>query len=416
MEQEPTITTPVTPVDSVTEEKKKNNFQTAADAGRKGLEVTGRFLTKMLDFADGIDRWFQLHGGKLKWFIGLSFGVVVVAPLIDTLRGDWRDRWTAWSTVFLLIFLFVMLLAWLGSLRDDEGNWSLKRVWSSIWTNIQININFIIDGFNLPKEELFYRLSTYLMLGSFGWKALQNVSVLVRKFYESTFHTKWQALRTFERTTNQWTPWVFFLGLAILLFLIYKNKTIWKNLVQDFLPFLASTKEYKIDNSTLKLSSSNLVINAKDKDQVSMMLNGKHPELFNDFIKAIQKWTPKSFDSEFEFENNLKAHLKRNIPHSSVSTQYRIIVDPADKRKDFKADVVINDTILIEIKKDNVSSSTKYVFDQVYKYSDLWKDAGPVVLLFCYGDYEKVKADFVPRLTLLGKDDKKVIAFVARPR
>jgi hypothetical protein len=309
-----------------------------------------------------------------------------------------------------------MLLAWLGSLRDDEGNWSLKRVWSSIWTNIQININFIIDGFNLPKEELFYRLSTYLMLGSFGWKALQNVSVLVRKFYESTFHTKWQALRTFERTTNQWTPWVFFLGLAILLFLIYKNKTIWKNLVQDFLPFLASTKEYKIDNSTLKLSSSNLVINAKDKDQVSMMLNGKHPELFNDFIKAIQKWTPKSFDSEFEFENNLKAHLKRNIPHSSVSTQYRIIVDPADKRKDFKADVVINDTILIEIKKDNVSSSTKYVFDQVYKYSDLWKDAGPVVLLFCYGDYEKVKADFVPRLTLLGKDDKKVIAFVARPR
>jgi hypothetical protein len=245
MEQEPTIKTPVTPVDSVTEEKKKNNFQTAADAGRKGLEVTGRFLTKMLDFADGIDRWFQLHGGKLKWFIGLSFGVVVVAPLIDTLRGDWRDRWTAWSTVFLLIFLFVMLLAWLGSLRDDEGNWSLKRVWSSIWTNIQININFIIDGFNLPKEELFYRLSTYLMLGSFGWKALQNVSVLVRKFYESTFHTQWQTLHTFERTTNQWTPWVFFFGLAILLLLIIKNKTIWKNLVQDFLPFLASKNETK---------------------------------------------------------------------------------------------------------------------------------------------------------------------------
>src|SRR3972149_3412769 len=177
----------------VTEEITKENPRTSANIGLKGLKATGRFMTKILDLANRIDSF--LYGHRLKWFAGLSFAVVVIAPIIDWARDDWRDRWTAWSTIFLFAFLMVLLFAWIGSLRDDEGNWSFKRVRKRIWTYVQINFDFFRDAFNMSFEEMFYRLSTSFIIGSFCWKALQNVSVLIRKPYEGFFETRWNAMR-----------------------------------------------------------------------------------------------------------------------------------------------------------------------------------------------------------------------------
>lgn len=262
MEQETTNPTTVTvTVDNVNEQK--TTFQTATDAGKKGLEVTGRFMTKVLDFADRIDSW--LYGYRLKLFIGLSFAVVIIAPFIDSATNNWRDRWTAWSTAFLFIFVLIITFAWIGSLRDDEGKWSFKRVRKRIWTYIQINIDFFKDSFSLPLEEKLYRLSTSFIIGTFCWKALQNLSVFIRKPIEALFHTRLSGLRSFEKFTNQWTLWLFLVGTAVLIFAITKHKDkILEYLMRDFFPFLKSKQSTKIENTQLQLpSTTDLVLNTR---------------------------------------------------------------------------------------------------------------------------------------------------------
>jgi len=399
----------------ITEEKTSSNFKTATNAGLKGIKATGRFMNKALDFADKIDKYFYLHGGKLKWFIGLSLTVVVGAPLVDWIFNIRNDRLTAWSTFILLIFLLIMFLAWIGSLRDDEGNWSLKRVFSRLWTYLQINIDFFRDSFSKPLEEMLYRISVVFIIGSFCWKALQNVSVFIRKPYESFFHTRWDTLRSFEKITNQWAIWIFILGITILVYLYIKNKEILNNLVNDYLPFLSSKKKNKKIFDKVQITTNDLVFNAKDKEQIKNILNTKNPELFNNFVKALQTWSPRDCNDEDDFQNSFHRHLKRNIPHVSVEREFRIPVD-TDSRKDKKADVVIDETILVEMKKDHQSASTSYVYDQMWNYTTLWKDKGPVILLFCEADYEQAKNMYSEKLQDLIKLEKKVIAFVARPK
>lgn len=395
-----------------TESTKKNDFQTAKDVGLKGLQATGRFWNKFLDHADSVDRFFFLHGGKLNWFVGLSFIIVVGSPVLDWMFNMRNDRLTAWTTIFLLLFILVMFFAWLGSLRDDEGNWSFKRVLSRIWTHIQIGYDFVRDSTSKPKEEMLYRLSITFIVGSFCWKALQNVSVVVRKLYENAFHARWHALRSFEKTTNQWTGWVFLAGLTLLIYLCVKNKKLLESLLQDFLPFLSPKKKVISERAAIQLANTDLVFNAKDKSHIEAMLNQNDSKLYVEFIRAVQKWNPEGCISEDDFQNNFHRHLKRTISNPDIQREFRIIVDPNNARKDKKADIVINDTILIEMKKDNHSASSRYVADQVWSYSSLWGTKGPVILLVCKGDYEETKSSLNPKLIDLAKADKRIIAFV----
>ena len=370
-------------------------------------------MNKVLDFADSIDRFFCSYGGKLKWFVGLSFLTVVGAPVADWLFNVRNDRLTAWSTIFLFFFLIILSLAWIGSLRDDEGNLSFKRFLSRIRTYLLISYDFITDSFSKSREEMLYHFSKVLIIVSFCLRALQNVSVFIRIKFNFEF------LRHFENFTKQCTFWTFIFGIILFILFIYliiKNKKILNKHIDDYFPFLTSKGKPKIENTQIQLTSNDLVINSKDKEQIGHILNAKNPELFNDFIKSLQKWYPRNCTDEDDFQNSFHRNLKRNIPYASIEREYRIETDKTDRRKDRKADIVINGTILIEMKKDFQVTATDRATTQVWNYSELWGDKGPVILLLCEANYEQAKNIFNPKLNSLAKLDRKIIAFVAKPK
>lgn len=404
---EETSTPEIVITESLTEPQSKSNFKTATDAGRKGLEVTGQFMTKVLDVADYIDRF--LYGYRLKLFVGLSLFVVVIAPIIDWLRNDWRDTWTARSTVILFILLVVLLFAWVGSLRDDEGKWSFKRVRNRIWTYLMINIDYLKDTIGMPQEEMVYRLCTISIIGSFCWKAMQNISVFTRKL----FHIHWKAMNSFERTTNTWSFWLFILGVALLIYLLNKdkNKTL-DNLSKDFFAFSKHNKTTKTEALIAETKAENLIFNTRDKAQINEILISDNSKLFNDFILSLQKWTPRDCESEDDFQNHLHRQLKRNLPHATIEREYRLVTDETNRRKDRKADIVINEEILIEMKSNFQATATDRATGQVWNYAKLWGNRGPVILLLCDADYEHAKKAFNSQLTDIAKIDKKIIAFV----
>lgn len=94
------------------------------------------WITKLFDSVDGIDR--KLYGKKLKYFIRLSLVVLILAPLLDGLFKDRKDIITFISTFCFLVFIVIITLAWIGSWRDDNGNWTFSRAVSRLKTYIQI--------------------------------------------------------------------------------------------------------------------------------------------------------------------------------------------------------------------------------------------------------------------------------------
>ncbi len=53
--------------------------------------------------------------------------VLILAPLLDELLGVSGDKLTFYSTLVFFIFLVVLVMAFIGSWRDDTGNWSIPR-------------------------------------------------------------------------------------------------------------------------------------------------------------------------------------------------------------------------------------------------------------------------------------------------
>lgn len=120
----------------------KTNFQTATEAGRKGLEATGRFMTKLLDLADKVDR--KLYGNRMRWFVIFSLLVVLCSPLIDHFRGKYNDTVTVWTTFLFLLFLIILFLSWIGAWREDDGSWN----WKMVRFRLQIHFELFMDFFN----------------------------------------------------------------------------------------------------------------------------------------------------------------------------------------------------------------------------------------------------------------------------
>lgn len=139
--------------------------------------------SKFFDFIDNIDRY--LYGRKMKNFILGSLCVLVIAPLLDEFLEIPDDRLTHLSTFFFFIYVLIIFLAWISAWRDDNGAWTLKRAKSRIMTYIEAIKDTATETKTNSKDETLYKLGWGLFFFSIGWKACQNLSIFIRKPYES---------------------------------------------------------------------------------------------------------------------------------------------------------------------------------------------------------------------------------------
>ncbi len=98
-----------------------------------------------------------------------------------------------------------------------------------------------------------------------------------------------------------------------------------------------------------------------------------------DVIKLIDSWRPRSCKTEKDLERSLHKHLQKNLESLDVIMQY------AAGR--VKADIVVDDKILIEI-KDSLKSTGQLqrLLGQLDIYAAQWK--GKVIVVIC-GDSQR---------------------------
>lgn len=383
------------------------------DAKKSNSEFGGKkkpFLTKFFDKFDELDR--HLYGKRLMFFVWCALIVLVVAPIFDELLGISKDKITFYSTLLFLLFIIVLFISWISTWRDDEGNFTLKRAWFQIKMYFQSSSDFVKENKGKTKEDYLYSTGLFFVIASFCWKALQNVSVFIRKPIEHLFGSRFDTLRSFESVTKHYY-WIFLIiGLVILIYLYYSNNKILNKIKKDIGGILFNWKRtLKVEK--IKFENVGYVINVKNEQHVKAILQNNKSGLFEELVTALQEWNPENCYYEYEFQIKLKKHLDNVLLESNIERE-----KPIGSKKEFnkgRADLVIDDTILIELKRDPSAGAVQRAKGQIGQYAEIWKNKGPVILLLCNYDYEHAKATFTPVMTDLNKLEKNVMTILAKP-
>lgn len=381
------------------------------------LTQTKTAMTKLFDTVDNIDR--KLYGRRMKFFIWGCLLVLILAPLLDELLSVRGDKLTFYSTLVFFIFLVVLVLAFVGSWRDDTGNWSLPRAKSRLQTYYETLKDTVETTRTTSQDENLFTLGQILFFGGIAWKALQNISVFIRKPIEGLFSARFTSLRKFEIFTNHyyWVPII--IGLGVIFYLYKKNPQILERIKNELRQLFGwgSDEQTKYSNEIVKVEikpTNELVINAKTEQQINSIKLASNSTLFNDFATALQNWNPRGAYYEYEYQDRLYRHLRKNLPDATVELEYPIGDSSLGNKG--RADIVINDTILIEMKRDSSAGAVQRAKGQIHQYSEIWNNKGPVVLLLCDYDYEHARLSFTPTMTDLVKLNRPVMTIVAKAK
>lgn len=370
--------------------------------------------SKFFDFIDNVDRY--LYGRKMKNFITGAVLVLIIAPFLDWILEVPYDRLTWLSTFVYLIYVVLIVLAWVSAWRDDDGKWTWARAKSRLLTYYGTLKDTVSETRTNAGAENLYTAAKILFWGSICSKALQNVSVFARKPLQNLFSTRFSDWRHYEVLISRWY-WVFLLiSIGIFVYLYRTNPKILERIKREFLQFFSSTNTQggKYSNEVVTIQTQDakdLVVASRRDEQMQSISKLNNTQLFGDFVSTLKKWNPGNCKYEYEFQDKLYAHLKKNMPEATVELEYPL-VDPYNGNKK-RADIVINDTILIEMKREGRSGEVNRAQGQIGDYSRIWNSKGPVILLLCNFDYEKARLNFTPRMIELHQLQRSVLTVVA---
>lgn len=279
-----------------------NETEIKNDVEMTSEDISGKkksFWTKFFDKFDDIDRF--LYGKRLKFFVWGAMIVLIVAPLLDELFGVSKDKITFYSTFLFFIFLLVLFISWISTWRDDEGNFTRKRFLFQFKMYFHSSSDFVRENKGKTINEYLYSFSLFLVIGSICWKALQNVSVLIRKPIESIFGGRFETLRTFESITKNYYWIILVIGILILGYLYYTDKNILKKIKNDLVRLLFNWRK-NIKVGVIKTDNIGFVINAKNEQLVNSIIQNNQSELFKNLMTSLQNWNPKNCYYEYEFQ------------------------------------------------------------------------------------------------------------------
>lgn len=374
-------------------------------------------LTELFDAIDSIDR--SIYGKRMKLFLWGCLLVLIIAPILDVLLGNQNDALTFYSTLIFFLFLFILLLALIGSWRDDTGNWSLPRAKSRFFTYYETLNDSFKNSQKLTQDQNLFNLGQFLILSGISWKALSNISLFIRRPLQEMLGTRFTSWRNFELITNHYY-WVLpFIGISIILYLYRKDKQI-LNMIEIRLRHLfgwKNTGNTKYGRETVKIdirSINQYVINTNTEHQINIIKSTSNSTLFNEFVGALQNWNPKGAYYEYEYQDKLYRHLRKYLPDAIIELEYPIGETSLGNKG--RADIVINDTILIEMKRDSSAGAIQRAKGQIQQYSEIWSSRGPIILLLCDYEYEHAKLAFSQTMADLATLNRNALTIVAKPK
>lgn len=136
------------------------------------------------------------------------------------------------------------------------------------------------------------------------------------------------------------------------------------------------------------------------------------PAEFHPLLGALARWKPRANERESGYERSLVRFLERNIPGIDAQTQLPFQAEDGTRGR---IDVVLDDVVAIELKRDlRVSADADRAVGQVLKYAASWRK-GPVILLLVEASAEVADLPVLKRIAEL-RDGGRSLFVVAAGR
>lgn len=369
---------------------------------KKNKKVQSNFHW-FLDICDEYDRKF--YGHRLKLIVIFSIILIITQPFEKYLTKLLGINISELVLTFFTIFSIIILFSWIGSWRDSKGNWSIKRAFNKMKIYTELLVFHFRNISNLKNEERV-RFYTFFLLGIgiilFGYSSLMNfVYVLIRYFTDS----KLPLLVKLSLYSKQIGTVSLFLSLLVILYGIKRYS------INLYLGIYKRNKNNDLENWKEFSLSDDYVINLKDDVKIDLVLNKSKSKIFFETVRLLKKWNPNISDYEYEYQDKLFLYLSKNLPEAVIEMEKPIgSLDEIHTKG--RADLVIDNTILIELKKNIASSELQRAKGQIEQYLNIWKTNGPVILLICHSDFKLVKSSLDQFLKDQNKLGKFTIAFL----
>jgi hypothetical protein len=376
--------------------------------GRKNKNLID-YLNIFFEFFDSIDR--KLYGNRLNISIYLSMILAVILPFLSFIsNSEFITLFNKYATYLGSFFVCTVILAWLGSMRDD-GDWNWEIIIKNIYSRIKIYYYIFLEKFSefndKDREDKIYYSGIWLTLFGVCIRGLYIVLIFIRGTIEKILSNKLTNFYSVDIYISYFGFGCITIGLVVLIIAFKKNPQYFKNKLSASHRNLHS--EVQVWDQ-LKITNE-FVVSLSDDIKMGTILSKCNSPLLYDFIKSIKTWNPNSKYYECSYQDRLFKHLLKNLPSSEIALEYPL-KDISNNNQKLRADLVIDDTILIEIKHHPNSATLQKAKGQVEDYLNIWKGKGPVILLLCHADFELTKRSLEQFISDQNKLNKVIFALV----
>lgn len=371
----------------------------AARLGERGTQTVSGFGHGLLDAADRVDR--RMYGRRARW-ICITAMLAVLAVYID-------DR--AWPTapiltvVFTFVFVAVLLvlgLAYIGAMRNDDGQWSAALTFRRLGESASAIGDSLLSIVTMPFAlALKTTAVTMLSMGMIGL-ALRNFVVLFDMLAQELFQAPIQFAQDIAQQMSRMS--MLPLGLGVLLWFV--------SLLFQPKARLAKPSADERRQLTNAVGTLPHIIDCNDKKHLqTLAARVEHPVL-STLLTLLSEWRPRDFDYEDQYQASLHRWLRKRFPESNPERERPI--GQGTKKNAGRADLVLSDAVLIEMKRGLSTATAQKALGQMEMYAQLWK-RGPVLLLICGAAPENRPDFFGPGMEKLHQHSAVTVLFAARP-
>lgn len=312
---------------------------------------------------------------------------VLALATITAVLGLW-EWWNDAPPLFTVLTTFVMIfgcellgLARLGSLRDDAGNWSmalthrwLRGLFADGWDNIA-------DFAKLSGALKLQGLGKASVAVGLALLVVRNVLVALGR---AGALVGFGSAARFEQISGS----LLVVGICSLMCGALVWTFGWWKLRSH--ATRAALVVAPRDRERISMSWRALppLIDCSDREATLRLAGDLGHPLLRETLLALADWKPKLHRYEDDYQRSLFRYMRRQLPAASPERE-RPLVDPRT-HKAGRADLVVGNTVLIEMKLDLSAASVHRAVTQVEQYVRSWEQ-GPVLLLVCAADVETVR-------------------------
>ena len=352
-----------------------------------GTAAIGRFGSLVLRSAAWADR---ILDGKRVLAISLLAILVLLAPLFD--RGGPGGVVSGVSLVLFVDVLLLLALARVDAFRDESG-FQAKLVARTVG-----------EGWQAVSDW-----ATRLLQAPAGQKAIDGAKPV---FFCGLVTAASASVAAAFDVDDDTVSTIQCAGLAALSFgaIVYG----WGSWMLDK---RARATGLTLDATTTAVANQSvqglpLIVDCRDPSAVGLVAGRvSHPLVRALLVELSKPWPRPYYNDERECQDRLAKRLRLSIPEANPRRERWI-----GERQ--RADLLLGDEkagVLIELKADASTGAMDRLIGQAWKYLDVWKGRGPMLLVLCRIDPEQTAERLQREVDRMRREGHAVLAVFAMP-